>query len=97
MRDFVRVALLTILSATSNLVEANAEREENGRIKALFTEFTDFNEELLVKAFDEKSEAEFLLSETEDLIDELVSEFPDWIEKSQIGEATHEGRYIELV
>ena len=91
MRDFLK-ALLTII-----FVSQMAEAEDAGRIKALFNEFEDFNEDLIVKAFDEKSEWEFLLTETEDFVDELIQEFPDWIEKRQIGEATHEGRYIELV
>ena len=58
-----------------------AAENTSGRIKALFNEFADFNEDLIVKAFDEKSETEFLVTETEDLIDELIEEFPEWIEK----------------
>jgi len=92
MRDFLKALMLTITFASRM-----AEAEDIGRIKALFNEFEDFNEDLIVKAFDEKSEAEFLVTETEDLVDELIQEFPDWIEKRKIGEPTHEGRFIELV
>ena len=63
----------------------------------LFNEFPIFGEELLIKAFREKPTEEFLLTETEDLIEELVADFGDWIEKSTIGYKTHEGRMIELV
>lgn len=38
-----------------------------------------------------------MLSETEDLVDELILEFGDYLEKSQIGEPTHQGRYLELL
>ena len=52
---------------------------------------------MLVETFNEKPTQEFLLTETEDLVDELLLEFGEWIEKSQIGEKTHEGRQLELV
>ena len=31
------------------------------------------------------------------MIDELITEFPDWLETRKIGEPTHEGREIEII
>ena len=47
--------------------------------------------------FSEKPEYEFLLTETEDLTDELLTEFPEWLEKHKIGEYTHKGQQLELI
>ena len=52
---------------------------------------------MLIEVFREKPTEEFLLSETESLLAEMVAEFGSLIELSQIGEPTHEGRFIELV
>ena len=84
-------------SIAATLIVALAYANSNGRIKSLFDKYPEFNEDLIIKAFDEKPTDEFLLSETEDMVDELILEFPDWLEKSSIGEPTSENRYIELV
>ena len=84
-------------SIAATLIVALAYANSNGRIKSLFDKYPVFNEDLIIKAFDEKPTDEFLLSETEDMVDELILEFPDWLEKSSIGEPTIENRYIELV
>ena len=70
---------------------------EYGRIRALFDAHEVFDEELLLATFQETATEEFLLTETEDLLDEFVAEFPDWLSKRHIGEETHEGRRLELV
>jgi len=50
-----------------------------------------------VQAFAEKPEEEFLLSETDALLRELELEFGEYFDRSEIGEPTHEGRYLELI
>ena len=82
MRFIVVVALL--LCIVQNV-------SSKGRIKSLFDEHPTFNADLLIQVFNEKVENEWLLTETEDLTDELLTEFPEWIEKHKIGEYTHKG------
>ena len=69
----------------------------HGRISQIFDKHPTFNEELLIEVFHEKPTEEFLLSETESLLAELILEFGNYIEVSQIGELTYDGRFIELV
>ena len=71
MRNLLRIPYL--VSSLLSTVEC-------GRIKSLFSQYPEFGEDLLIAAFDERGESEFLLSETEDLMQELVEEFPDWLE-----------------
>ena len=69
----------------------------HGRIKTIFSKYARFNEDLLIDVFREMPTEEFLLTESRALVDELLLEFGDWIQKSNIGEPTLEGRYIELI
>ena len=75
--------------AQEGLAAPEADLSDFDRIRSLFNDHPTFNEELLIRAFREKPEEEFLLSETEDLVDELIQEFGDYLKKSSIGEATH--------
>ena len=79
------------------LIVALAHAESLGRIKSMFDQYPEFNEDLLVAVFKETPTDDFLLTETQELVSELVLEFPTWLEKSEIGEPTNEGRHIELV
>lgn len=85
------------LGLAGSAICASFSFAESGRIKTLFDKYPTFGEDLLLETFNEKASEEFLLTETEDLLDELVTEFSDWLEKTTIGEKTHEGRLIELV
>ena len=37
------------------------------------------------------------MTQTDNLVEELLSEFPTWIERTEIGEPTLQGRSIELI
>lgn len=97
MTAFAAAWVLCLMSVLPIFSSAYAEESAAPRIRTLFDQHPEFNEDLLIQAFNEKSTDEFLLTEAEDFIDELLLEFPDWLEKSEIGEPTHEGRMIELV
>jgi len=60
---------------------AKAEIPVKGRIKSLFAEHPVFDEDLLIMVFREKPTEEFLLTEAASLVDELILEFGDWIQK----------------
>ena len=94
LRNFLPSSVL--LSANHPCLAQDISGDDQ-RIRSLFNQYPTFGEDLLVAAFEEKPEEEFLLQETEDFVDELIAEFGDYLEKSQIGEPTHEGRYLELV
>ena len=72
--------ILNLLAYTATVLAQQANCL--GRIQSLFEEHPDFNDDLLIKLFREKPEEEFLLSETQDLQQEFLTEFPDILELS---------------
>ena len=76
---------------------ASAQQMAIGRLRQLFNKYPTFSDNLLIEVFHEKPTEEFLLNESQSLIVEMLGEFADWIEVSQIGEPTLEGRFIEVV
>ena len=67
--------LLSIIFVTF----AGANPMVHGRIKTIFNKYPRFNEDLLIEVFSEKPSEEFLLTESQALVNQLLIEFGDWI------------------
>ena len=92
---------ITLLLSLQILSQFSMAQDSYGRVRRIFDEYAadeweGFDKELLMAVFRETVNEEFLYEETLDLIDELVDEFPGYIEQSAIG-YSGEDRAIQLV